>query len=108
MESSVYLGFMDGASRHMWKMASTTWVIYSPEGQLVSSGGVHLEPSMNNVVEYSHRYRAITRFHFTWCSVFRGSLRLLVSHMSVERQLPCARSYSTLTIPTGTTFGMIL
>jgi ribonuclease HI len=30
-----------------------SWVIYSPEGQLVSSGGVRLEPSTNNVVEYS-------------------------------------------------------
>jgi hypothetical protein len=34
-------------------MASTTWVIYSLEGQLVSSKGVCLEPSMNNVVEYN-------------------------------------------------------
>jgi hypothetical protein len=34
-------------------MASTAWVIYSPEGQLVSSGGIRLEPSMNNVVEYN-------------------------------------------------------
>jgi ribonuclease HI len=53
MESSVYLGFVDGASHHMWNMASVAWVIYSPEGQLVSSGGVRLEPSMNNVAEYS-------------------------------------------------------
>jgi ribonuclease HI len=29
------------------------WVVYSPEGQLVSSGGICLGPSMNNVVEYS-------------------------------------------------------
>jgi ribonuclease HI len=29
------------------------WVIYSPEGQLVSSGGICLGPSMNNVAEYS-------------------------------------------------------
>jgi ribonuclease HI len=53
MESSVYLGFMDGASRHTRNMASAAWVIYSPEGQLVSSGGVRLEPSTNNVAEYS-------------------------------------------------------
>jgi ribonuclease HI len=31
----------------------STWVIYSPEGQLVSSGGICLGPSTNNVVEYS-------------------------------------------------------
>jgi ribonuclease HI len=53
MESSVYLGFADGASRHTQNMASAAWVIYSPKGQLVSSGGVRLEPSMNNVAEYS-------------------------------------------------------
>jgi ribonuclease HI len=37
----------------MRNMASVSWVFYSPERQLVSSGGVHLEPSTNNVVEYS-------------------------------------------------------
>jgi ribonuclease HI len=34
-------------------MVSAAWVIYLPKGQLVSSGGVCLEPSMNNVVEYN-------------------------------------------------------
>jgi ribonuclease HI len=52
-ESSVYLGFTDGASHHTQNLASIAWVVYSPEGQLVSSGGVCLGPSMNNVVEYS-------------------------------------------------------
>ena len=50
MESLVYLGFEDGASHHTQNMDSSAWVIYSPEGQLMSSSGVHLEPSMNNVV----------------------------------------------------------
>jgi ribonuclease HI len=53
MESSVYLGFTDGASHHTQNLASTAWVVYSPEGLLVSSGGVCLGPSMNNVAEYS-------------------------------------------------------
>jgi ribonuclease HI len=52
-ESSVYLGFTDGASHHTQNLASTAWVIYSPEGQLVSSGGICLGPSTNNVAEYS-------------------------------------------------------
>jgi hypothetical protein len=52
-EYLVYLGFTYGSSCHTWNMASVAWVIYSPEGQLVSSCGVHLEPSTNNVVEYS-------------------------------------------------------
>jgi hypothetical protein len=53
MESLVFLGFTDGVSHHTQNVASVAWVIYSPEGQLVSSGGVCLEPSMNNVAEYS-------------------------------------------------------
>ena len=53
MESSVYLGFVDGASRHTRNLASVAGVIYSPEGLLVSSGGICLGPSMNNVAEYS-------------------------------------------------------
>jgi ribonuclease HI len=53
MESSVYLGFTDGASHHTRNLAFAAWVVYSPKGLLVSSGGVCLGPSMNNVVEYS-------------------------------------------------------
>jgi ribonuclease HI len=53
MESLVYLGFADGASRHTWNLASTAWVVYLPEGLLVSSSGVCLGLSMNNVAEYS-------------------------------------------------------
>jgi hypothetical protein len=52
-EYLVFLGFIDGASRHTQNMASTSWVIYSPKGQLVSLGGICLEPSTNNVAEYS-------------------------------------------------------
>jgi ribonuclease HI len=52
-ESLVYLGFADGASHHTRNLASTTWVVYSPKGLLVSSGGVCLGPSTNNVAEYS-------------------------------------------------------
>jgi ribonuclease HI len=52
MYSSFYLGFVDSFNHHTWNMASVTWVIYSPEYQLVSSGGVHLETSTNNVAEY--------------------------------------------------------
>jgi hypothetical protein len=52
-ESSVYVGFANGASRHTWNLASVALVVYSPEGQLVSPGGICLGPSMNNVVEYS-------------------------------------------------------
>jgi hypothetical protein len=53
LKSSLYLGFEDNVGFHTWNMSSATWVIYSLEGQLVSPGGIRLEPSMNNVVEYS-------------------------------------------------------
>jgi hypothetical protein len=53
MDSSVYLGFAYGAIRHIRNLASSAWVVYSPEGLLVSSSGVYLGPSMNNVAEYS-------------------------------------------------------
>ena len=53
LESLVYIGFTDGASRHTQNSASTSWVIYTPTGQVLSSGGVCLQPSSDNVAEYS-------------------------------------------------------
>ena len=53
MESSTYIGFVDGASCHTQQSASVAWVIYTPMGQVLSSGGICLRPSSNNVVEYS-------------------------------------------------------
>ena len=53
MESSTYTGFLDGASRHTQHSASVAWVIYTPMGQVLSSGGVCLRPYSNNVSEYS-------------------------------------------------------
>ena len=53
MEPSAYIGITDGASRHTQNLASAAWVIYTPTGQVLSSRGVCLQPSSNNVVEYS-------------------------------------------------------
>ena len=53
MESFVHIGFTDGAIHHTQNSSSTTWVIYTPTGQVLSSGGVCLRPSSNNVSEYS-------------------------------------------------------
>ena len=53
MESSTYIGFADGASCHTQHSASAAWVIYTPMGQVLSSGGECLWPSSNNVAEYS-------------------------------------------------------
>ena len=53
MESSTFIEFTDGASCHTQHSASAAWVIYTPMGQVLSSGGVCLRPSSNNVAEYS-------------------------------------------------------
>ena len=42
MEPSVYIGFADGVSRHTQNSTSAAWVIYTPTGQVLSSGGVCL------------------------------------------------------------------
>jgi ribonuclease HI len=52
-ESEVFIGYADGASRHMRRLASAAWVIFTPQGQLLSSGGICLGDTTNNVVEYS-------------------------------------------------------
>ena len=53
MESSTYIGFANGASHHTQHSASAAYVIYTPMGQVLSSGGVCLRPSSNNIAEYS-------------------------------------------------------
>ena len=53
MESSIYIGFTDGASRHTQNSASAAWVIYTPTVQVFSLGGVCLWPLSNNADEYS-------------------------------------------------------
>ena len=40
-------------SHHTQHSASAAWVIYTPMGQVLSSEGVCLWPSSNNVAEYS-------------------------------------------------------
>ena len=52
MSSEWFIGFIDGASHHTCNLASATWVIYSPSGQVVASGGACLGPASNNVDEY--------------------------------------------------------
>ena len=53
MEYSIYIGFVDGASHHTQLSASAAWVIYTPTGQVLSSRGICLWPSSNNVAKYS-------------------------------------------------------
>jgi ribonuclease HI len=52
-ESDVFVGFTDGASRHTRRLASADWVIFTPQVQLLSFGGVCLGDATNNVTKYS-------------------------------------------------------
>ena len=72
IESLVYVGFVDGASHHTQNSTSATWVIYTPMGQVLSSGGVCLRPSSNNVAEYSVVIKLL------WDSISHGVLSLEV------------------------------
>ena len=72
IESSIYIGFTDGASLHTQHSTSVSWVIYTPMGQVLSSGGVCLWPSSNNVAEYS----AI--IELLWDAILHGVLSLEV------------------------------
>ena len=52
-ESEVFIGYADGAIRHTERLASASWVIFTPRGQLLSFKGICLGDTTNNVVEYS-------------------------------------------------------
>jgi ribonuclease HI len=47
----IFVGFADGASRHTQNIASAAWVIYHSD-ELVSSGGIFLGSTTNNMAEY--------------------------------------------------------
>ena len=49
---TTFTSFADRDNRYTLNLASTAWVLYSPISDLVSSGGVLLGPSTNNLVEY--------------------------------------------------------
>jgi ribonuclease HI len=47
----IFVGFVNSASQHTQNIASATWVIYHSD-ELVSSGGVFLGSTTNNMAEY--------------------------------------------------------
>ena len=47
-----FTGFADSSNLYTLNLALVAWVLYSPIGDLVSSGGVCLGPSTNNIIEY--------------------------------------------------------
>ena len=72
MEYSTYIGFADGVSHHSQHSASAAWVIYTPRGQVLSSGSVWLRPYSNNVAEYS------VVIELLWDAILHGVLSLEV------------------------------
>jgi ribonuclease HI len=69
-ESEVFIGFTDDTSRNTRRLASTAWVIFTPQGQLLSSGGICLGDTTNNVTEYR-----------TVIELLRDALSLGISHL---------------------------
>ena len=49
----MFVGYADNASRHTQMLASAAWVIFTHRGQLLSSRGICLGDTTNNVAEYS-------------------------------------------------------
>ena len=72
MSSKRYIGFADGTRRHTCNLASAAWVIYSPSGQLVATGGACLGPTSNNVAEYRDVIELL------WDALSRGITQLEV------------------------------
>jgi ribonuclease HI len=52
-EPEVFIRYADGANWHTRRLASAAWVIGTPQGQLLSSIGIFLGDTTNNVIEYS-------------------------------------------------------
>jgi ribonuclease HI len=71
-ESEVFIRYADGASRHTQRLASAAWVIFTPQGQLLSFGGICLGDTINNVTEYS-----------AVIELLRDTLSLGISHLRV-------------------------
>ena len=53
LETFTYFRYVDGVIHGYRNIASTAWVIFTPDNQVLSSVGSFLGPTTNNVVEYS-------------------------------------------------------
>ena len=87
MSLECFVGFVDGASHHTCNLASAAWVICSPSGQLVASGGTCLGPATNNVAEY----RAVIELLWDALSCGINQMEVRVDSQLVVSQLN--RSY---------------
>ena len=57
---SSFTSFANGYNRYTLNLASAAWVLYSPTSELVSSGGILLGSSTNNLAEYQAVIRLLT------------------------------------------------
>ena len=48
-----FVGYANGASRSTKNLSFAAWVIFTPNGELVSLRGICISRSTNNIVEYS-------------------------------------------------------
>jgi ribonuclease HI len=71
-ELEVFIGYVDDANQHTRRLAYVVWVILTPQGQLLSSGGVCLGDTTNNVAEYS-----------AFIELFHDTLSFGISHLRV-------------------------
>ena len=55
-----FIGFVDGAHRYTLNLAYPAWVLYYPTSELVSSRGILLGPSTNNMAEYQSMIELLT------------------------------------------------
>ena len=56
-----FYGFTDGACCHTLNFASTAWLPYSPNHDLISSGVVCIGPTTNNITEYQEVISLLTK-----------------------------------------------
>jgi probable phosphoglycerate mutase len=71
-ESEVFIGYADATSRHTRRLPSAAWVIFTPRDQLLSSGGICLGDTTNNVAKYN-----------AVIELLRDALSLGISHLWV-------------------------
>jgi ribonuclease HI len=71
-ESEVFIGFADDASQNTWRLASVAWVIFTPQGQFLSLGGICLGDTTKNITEYN-----------AVIELLRDALSLGISHLRV-------------------------
>jgi ribonuclease HI len=82
-ESEVFVGYANGASQHTRRLASAAWVIFTRQGQLLSSRGIFLGDTTNNVAEYS----AVIEFLHDALSLGISRLRVYLDAQLVVLQL---------------------